>query len=867
MQPWPGLGQRCERDGWHVRHERGVVSMRSEHVPALVGVMLGDPVERRRIHDFLLQSGVEVLMNSHPDDTQSTVFASPSVSMIIVDEWAAHRHSDALFKLKQSMHPLALPLLLLVPEKAMVRAYLRAGFDDVLRFQLPHDELQARLEVHLRLRQQSELAMYESESRFNTTFNMAPVGIAYMALDGHFKQSNLKFTAALGYPPGALDQMHFSSITASADMALMEREIAVLGSLSRQAAATFECHYVRLDQSLVWVSLNIGLHLDCTGQPSYFIVVAEDISLRKSAELALRETERLAQATMDAMGTHICVLDSAGTILAINQAWRNFGSANGAHASDIAEGINYLDVCDKTSGAAASSAAAVAAGIRDVLAGVRLEFSTEYGCHSATEQRWFYLKVSRFPDGGPTRAVITHSDISERQLAARHLLHLAHHDTLTSLPNRLLIDDRLAHALARADRNHWSVAVLFLDLDHFKLVNDTQGHAAGDLLLKEVSRRLLLCLGSGDTIGRLGGDEFIVLLPDLVRADDAALVAQKLMEAFLEPVALECMEVFVTASIGISLYRNDGANSEQLIKNADTAMYMAKELGRNNIQFYVDEMNTQALTRMTLGNSLRRALERQEFYLDYQPQYDLQSARMIGTEALIRWNHPGLGIVSPVEFIPIAEENGLIVSIGEWVMRTACAQNKAWQDAGLPPVTVAVNMSARQLARSDVVDTVRRVLAETALEGRYLELELTEGMMMDKAKETIGTLHSLKALGVHISIDDFGTGYSNLGYLERFPLDTLKIDKSFIQRIDDADTPGGMHDKGAIARAVINLGHSLGFLVIAEGVETAAQLSYLRACGCNSIQGYYFSRPVAPGRIAELLVANHTGNVAMTDTS
>jgi diguanylate cyclase (GGDEF)-like protein/PAS domain S-box-containing protein len=443
---------------------------------------------------------------------------------------------------------------------------------------------------------------------------------------------------------------------------------------------------------------------------------------------------------------------------------------------------------------------------------------------------------------------------SLRKLAEDSLLHVAHYDTLTELPNRVLLRDRLVQAIAQAERNKWIVAVLYIDLDRFKLVNDTHGHAAGDKLLQQVSERLSCCLRGGDTIGRLGGDEFAIVLPQISNIEDAALVAQKCMLSFKDPFYLDELETFVSGSIGITLYPVDGELPELLIQNADTAMYRAKELGRNNYQFYTPEMNARARVKLNLADNLRRALERDEMFLHYQPQLDLRTGKIIGAEALIRWNNPALGAVSPCEFIPVAEETGLILSIGEWVLRTACAQNKIWQDSGLPKVIVAVNLSARQMAQSDIVTLVKNVLDETGLESRYLELELTESMVMDEAEDAIETMNRLKELGVHLSIDDFGTGYSNLGYLERFPLNTLKIDRSFINKITDKICTG--NDNGVIAKAIINLAHGLGFYVIAEGVETEAQLAFLKTFGCDSMQGFYFSRPIATTDFASLLGAH-----------
>ena len=446
----------------------------------------------------------------------------------------------------------------------------------------------------------------------------------------------------------------------------------------------------------------------------------------------------------------------------------------------------------------------------------------------------------------PVQAVGTIQDITERMQGEQRLLQLAHYDSLTNLPNRVLFKDRLHQAIAQAERNNWITAVMFIDLDGFKMVNDTLGHAEGDRLLQVVSERLSGCLRSADTIARLGGDEFAIILTNLRQAEDAGPVALKLMAVIAEPAKLDDNEAFVTGSIGITLCPTDGTSPDDLIRNADTAMYQAKEMGRNNCQFFVPDMNARMQEKATLSNSLRRALEHNELFLHYQPQLDLTSGQIIGAEALVRWRHPIHGVVPPGKFIPIAEETGLIVQIGEWVLRTACAQNKAWQDAGLSAVEMSVNLSARQFGQSDMVTLVKKVLEDTGLDGRYLELELTESMMMDRAEEFIKILNQLRMLHVRLSIDDFGTGYSNLSYLERFPLHTLKIDRSFVKDI-------GFGGNGTIAKAVIQLAHSLGFKVIAEGVETDVQMAFLRNHGCDAIQGFYFSRPIPADDFAALL--------------
>lgn len=439
-----------------------------------------------------------------------------------------------------------------------------------------------------------------------------------------------------------------------------------------------------------------------------------------------------------------------------------------------------------------------------------------------------------------THHVWMFSDISESKRAAAQMDHLAHHDPLTGLPNRLALQMRLDQSLPEARRRGWNVALMFIDLDRFKIINDTLGHSVGDELLREVAGRLQRAVRETDMVARLGGDEFVILLPDIVNVSDVANVASKVLAAFANPVLVDAIELHTSPSIGISLFPDDGTDGDTLLKNCDTAMYHAKAAGRNNYQFYAAEMNLAATQRLDLESKLRHALARNEFALAFQPQVKADSQIPVGVEALVRWHHPRDGVISPARFIPIAEETGLIVPLGEWVLRTACQQMKNWLDAGLPPIKMAVNVSARQLKRRDFLETVAGVLIETELPPELLELELTESVAMENPEESIRLLQSIRQMGVSIAIDDFGTGYSSLAYLKRLPIDYLKIDRSFV-----ADIEHDLNDR-AIAFGTIALAHSLGLEVIAEGVETADQLELLRTNGCDEIQGYYFSQPLEP---------------------
>lgn len=444
-------------------------------------------------------------------------------------------------------------------------------------------------------------------------------------------------------------------------------------------------------------------------------------------------------------------------------------------------------------------------------------------------------------------AVIVFHDISATQAMRTKMAHLAHHDFLTDLPNRVLLNDRITQAIALAKRRGTHLAVLYLDLDNFKHINDSLGHETGDKLLQSVALRLSACVRGSDTISRLGGDEFVVLVTEDKYAEDAALTADKILAALAVSHAIDKHELYVTTSIGISVYPADGGDTETLIKNADTAVYYAKEKGRDNYQFFMHEMNVRAVERQVIESHLRHALERQEFVLHYQPKVNLATGAITGAEALLRWMHPEWGVVLPERFVPIAEDCGLIVPIGRWVLREACAQARRWEDAGLKPASVAVNISALEFRRGDFVEGVRAILRETGLAPHCLQLEITESVLMHNAESSTTILQKLKDMGVQLAVDDFGTGYSSLSYLHLFPIDALKIDGSFVQGI------GSAHGDGIIVSAVIAMGTSLKQRVIAEGIEKQGQLAFLKAQHCEEGQGYFFSRPLVAEQFAALL--------------
>ncbi|MDP8997545.1 MAG: EAL domain-containing protein [Pseudomonadota bacterium] len=486
--------------------------------------------------------------------------------------------------------------------------------------------------------------------------------------------------------------------------------------------------------------------------------------------------------------------------------------------------------------------------------GYRSCWSTPIQAHDGTVLGVFamYSTSVREPTEAETRLIDITTRIAGiallRKRSEDQITFLAHHDALTGLPNRALLKDRLTQAILQTQRHNPWVSVVFIDLDGFKAINDSLGHTAGDVLLKAVATRMVGCVKATDTVVRLGGDEFVILLVDL--ADSLAAVSSilnRIRMAVAEPVNMEGQALHVTCSVGVATFPNDGRDPETLLMNADAAMYKAKEAGRDNVQFYTAEMNAMVRERLALQYAMREGLDRSEFTLHYQPQVDLRTGKVFAVEALVRWNHPRLGLLSPDQFIPMAEETGLIVPLGDWVLREACRQNKFWQDARLAPVNVCVNVSARQFKEKNLIGRVVNALTESGMEAKYLELEITESLIMQDVEQAVALMEELQEMGVKISIDDFGTGYSSLNSLKTFPVARLKIDKSFINNLatDDADK--------AVASAVISLGQKLNLKVIAEGVETAEQVAFLRANNCDEIQGYYFSKPKEPGDLADML--------------
>jgi diguanylate cyclase (GGDEF)-like protein/PAS domain S-box-containing protein len=555
---------------------------------------------------------------------------------------------------------------------------------------------------------------------------------------------------------------------------------------------------------------------------------ASDRVVRRRAERALRENERQFRSLIEHSSDITTVVNLGGTILYLSPSIERIlgHRSQDLVASKFQEFVHPEDV-----GPLHELLTHPADGSQTV----EFRFKEMSG-------GWRSLEATVNPlldDPGICGIVMNCRDITLRKRDEATIRHLAYYDALTGLPNRVLFNDRLAQALAHA-RRHGArgVSIMFLDLDRFKTINDTLGHSAGDDLLRAVGVRLTGALREGDTVARLGGDEFLFLLPGVDDVEGAARVGEKILELFAQPFDVQSHELHVTTSIGISIFPSDAATAEALLQNGDTALYRAKEMGGNGYQLYAPGMSAMAARRLMIENSLRRALDRNELLLYYQPLVSIDGSEITGVEALLRWPHPELGFIPPMEFIPTAEETGLIVPLSRWVLQTACTQMRKWLDTGFPLKTMSVNVSARRFNDSNLPGMLADILASTGLDGRHLSIELTETVMMSDVEATIRTLHQLKALGVRISIDDFGTGYSSLSYLKRLPIDTLKIDKSFVQ-----DIPEDGED-AAIAMLIISMAHDLKLSVVAEGVETAEQLSFLREKKCDTIQGFLISKPL-----------------------
>jgi len=644
-----------------------------------------------------------------------------------------------------------------------------------------------------------------------------------------------------GYAPAELllnSRLSYEQLTLSDDRERVRGEIHAAIAARRRFDIEYRIRHA--DGSLRWVWERGIAVRDAADRVVALEGIIEDVTQRTEAGHALREAERRYRSLFDNAIEGIFRSTPDGRYLDANPALaRIYGFETPAELIETLQDIRcqlYVDPTRREEFMRIVKA-------RGSISGFESQVYRKNG-----DVIWISENARAVADAG----VVLHyegtvEDITERHLYQARIEQQANYDTLTGLANRSLLHDRLQQGILTAASYGTRLAVVFIDLDRFKFINDSLGHHVGDQLLRVMAERFKSCVREFDTVARLGGDEFVLLINGQSGPDSVATVMERVLQVIAAPWRHTRGEFEVTCSVGVAMYPDDGADAATLLKHADSAMYRAKEHGRNNFQFFTDDLNVMMQERFELESNLRRAIDRGQFELHYQPRVDLATRRVVGCEALIRWQITDRETVSPSRFIPIAEEIGLIGPIGEWVLETACAQNKRWQNEGLPPCVVSVNVSPQQFRRDDFMKTLSAVLQRTGLEPRYLEIELTENMVMHHGEQMIETLNRLKALGVHISVDDFGTGYSSLSYLKRFPVDRLKVDRSFVE--DLAVDP----DDAAIVRTIIALGHSLGLKVVAEGVETEAQIEFLRANGCDELQGYYFSKPVSAWRLAKLL--------------
>lgn len=681
------------------------------------------------------------------------------------------------------------------------------------------------------------------EEKYRSILENIQEGYFEVDLSGHFTFFNNSVCRVLGYSAEELMGMNNKQYTP--DKESLKKVYQAYHQVYQTGIPLNEVgwHIETKNGTRRYIEGSISLLKDSFGKPAGFRGITHDVTERKQAEEALRQSEEKYRNILENIQEAYFEVDLAGNFTFFNDSLCRLTGCS----RDELTGASYRQFSDKENSKNAFMA-----------------FNKVYNTGASTEgfdwliirkdasKRYIEASVSLKKDSTDKpigfKGVIR--DITERKRIEQELNHLATHDSLTGLPNRLMFSQLLDHAIQSAQRNKRQLAVFFIDLDRFKTINDSLGHEAGDILLKEMALRFKQSLRTVDVVGRLGGDEFTILVEDFHDLKQVETLAHKILATVMKPLSVMGEECRVTASIGVSVYPKDGQDEQSLMKNADIAMYFAKEEGKNNFQFYSDNIRTMSNERLTIETNLRHAMERNEFYLDYQAKMDLKTRAITGVEALLRWNNPYLGLVTPAQFIPIAEETGMIVPIGRWVIKTACTQNVLWQRQGLPPVCMSVNLSLRQLMNENFIDDIKTILNETRLSPNLLELEITESMVMHNPARLVPTLTKIKDMGVRLAIDDFGTGYSSLAQIKNFPINTLKVDRSFIRNLPQ-DT-----DNKAITEAVIIMGKSLKLTVVAEGVETQEQEKFLQEKICDEMQGFYFSKPIGPDRFAELLRKN-----------
>lgn len=721
-------------------------------------------------------------------------------------------------------------------------ALMRAGAKDyILKQNLARLGPAAMRELHdaetRRKQRMAEEALRLSEERFRATFEQAAVGMAIIDLDGNWLQINEKLCDILGYTRAQMMLIKFANIVGFKDC-IDEPAIKKCFLSESKKNFTAEQRCLRKDGVHVWCNITVSMVYGSDESPLYLIAVIEDINARKQTEAEMLKLSNAVQQTAD----NIFITDARGVIEYVNPA---FTLVTGFHRDEVLGKTPAILKSGKHNRAFYRTMwQTISSGkiFHDIFINRRKSGELYYEEKTVSPLRENGGKITHF--------ISTSKDITDHLTIQERLQYLAQHDILTDLPNRVFLVKKLDDAIQRSAWTHLNPAVLVVNLDHFKMINDTLGHDRGDQALQIVAERLKEFAHETGIVARLAGDDFAILLESVKSPEEVPDLAHKLLSTLSSTVVLGGREFFITASVGISVYPDDGSDSSTLLRTANIALQRAKESGRNKIQFYSSEMSARVFERLTMEASLRRALERSEFSLHYQPQLDMETGSIRGVEALLRWHHPVRGIVPPDEFIPLLEETGLVIPVGEWVLQSACNQNKQWQNAGLKPIRVAVNLSWRQFRQDNLVHVIKEILDSVSLSPEFLELELTESLLAQDPVKAVNSLLGFKDMGISISIDDFGTGYSSLSYLRNFPIDSVKIDKSFVHDIN------GGASGNAIAAAIIAMTHSLNLKVIAEGVETIGQVDFLRSHGCDELQGYYISRPLPADQLTQLLIDN-----------
>lgn len=807
-------------------------------------VVEDNPGDARLVELYLLEDGGALFRVLKADRLTLALetLADQDVDVVLLDLSLPDSFGmDTLDRLRAA-HPLV-PVVVLTGtnDEALALQALRQGAQDYLVKGQGDGNLMRRAIFYAIERSHAAAALKRSESRFRALFANAGLGVVLSDSLGRMVEANPAFLSMVGYAESELRGEHFRDITHPDDVGLNDPLRAEVLAGTRDSFQLTK-RYIAKDGRVVWAKLTCTVMRQAEGDQSYTVTVVEDITERKRLE----DNLRLAATVFQNSGDGLFVTDADNHIVHVNPA---FTQITGYEADEVM----------------GKNPSILASGRHDreffaQLWGSLLETGKWQG--EIWDRRkdgemfagWQNIALVRDADGKVQNFVAVLSDITSRKQMEERLSYAANHDPLTRLPNRTLFHERLTRAIARAQRNHNLVALLFIDLDRFKQVNDTMGHLAGDMLLQQVAERLSSCIRQGDTVARLSGDEFTIILEDVQDPRDAAVVAHKVLRLLLEPIQLSGGEAHISSSIGVALYPSDAGDPHTLLKLADSAMYRAKHLGRNGCQFHSEAVNAQAFERLALENALRDAVAEKQFLLHYQPIYDVKGGRPVAVEALLRWRHPEVGVVAPNQFLALAEETGLIVPIGNWVFEQACRQIKAWRDQGQPDLRLHVNVSARQLRQPDLIERISAALEAAQLPPHALVLEVLESCVVDKAFDPTALFARLAALGVGLAIDEFGSGYSSFAFLRRLPVTIIKVSQGFVRNLSSADD-------SEIVTAIVGLARGLHMTVVAPGIETKAQLELLVQFGCDKVQGFLLAKPGDGDDVGAVLAANRVPSV------